>query len=77
MLEIKSSKYPSTPWPTRNSLAAIGHAISTQANTLDDIRSMAKDAVKCDIHDADSISDNIRLHSRRGRTLVRASRFLV
>ena len=40
---------------------ALGHSIFTQADTLDELREMVRDAVRCHF-DTDSIPAVIRLH---------------
>jgi len=35
--------------------SALGHGITTEADTLTDLRQMVKDAVQCHFHDAEPI----------------------
>jgi predicted RNase H-like HicB family nuclease len=41
--------------------SALGHGITTEADTLTDLRQMAKDAVQCHFHDAEQMPKIIRL----------------
>jgi predicted RNase H-like HicB family nuclease len=50
--------------------AAIGHGITTEADTLDNLRSMIKDAVQCHFHDAGDLPKIIRLHFVRDEVLA-------
>ena len=42
--------------------AAIGHGITTEADTIDDLRTMVKEAVQCHFHDSTEKPQIIRLH---------------
>jgi predicted RNase H-like HicB family nuclease len=42
--------------------AAIGYGITTEADTLDELRSMVKDAVACHFHDSENRPKIVRLH---------------
>jgi predicted RNase H-like HicB family nuclease len=42
--------------------AAIGYGITTQADTLDQLRNMVKDAVECHFLDAEDRPKIVRLH---------------
>jgi hypothetical protein len=42
--------------------SALGHGITTEADTLSDLREMVKDAVQCHFHDAEQTPKIIRLH---------------
>ncbi len=42
--------------------AAISHGITTEADTLDELRRMVKDAVECHFHDAENRPKIVRLH---------------
>jgi hypothetical protein len=49
---------------------AIGHGITTEADTLDNLRSMIKDAVRCHFHNANDLPKIIRLHFVRDEVLA-------
>jgi hypothetical protein len=40
--------------------SALGHGITTEADTFTDLRQMAKDAVQCHFHDAEQMPKIIR-----------------
>ena len=42
--------------------SALGHGITTEADTLADFRQMVRDAVQCRFHDAEQMPKIIRLH---------------
>jgi hypothetical protein len=50
--------------------AAISHGITTEADTLDDLRVMVKDAVQCHFYDAEEMPKIIRLHFVRDEVLA-------
>lgn len=50
---------------------ALGHGIHTQADTLEELRAMVKDAVACYFDDAAQSPKIIRLHFVRDEVLVR------
>jgi predicted RNase H-like HicB family nuclease len=50
--------------------AAIGHGITTEADTIDDLRAMAREAVQCHFHDAAEKPKIIRLHFVRDEVLA-------
>jgi len=54
--------------------AALGHGITTEADTLTDLREMVKDAVQCHFHDAEQMPKIIRLHFVRDEVLSRSCR---
>jgi hypothetical protein len=49
--------------------AALGHGITTEADTLTDLREMVKDAVQCHFHDAEQMPKIIRFHFVRDEVL--------
>src|ERR1700737_2853060 len=49
--------------------SALGHGITTEADTLTDLRQMVKDAVQCHFHDAEQMPKIIRLHFVRDEVL--------
>ena len=49
--------------------SALGHGITTEADTLSDLREMVKDAVQCHFHDAEQMPKIIRLHFVRDEVL--------
>ena len=49
---------------------AIGHGITTEADTLDNLRSMIKDAVRRHFHNANDLPKIIRLHFVRDEVLA-------
>ena len=49
--------------------AALGHAIVTQGDTLDELREMVRDAVRCHFHGREAPSV-IRLHFTRQEVLA-------
>ena len=50
--------------------AAIGHGITTEADTIDDLRTMVKEAVQCHFHDSTEKPKIIRLHFVRDEVLA-------
>jgi predicted RNase H-like HicB family nuclease len=50
--------------------AAIGHGITTEADTIDDLRTMVKEAVQCHFHDSTEKPKIIRLHFVREEVLA-------
>jgi hypothetical protein len=50
--------------------AAIGHGITTEADTIDDLRTMVKEAVQCHFHDSTEKPQIIRLHFVRDEVLA-------
>lgn len=50
--------------------AAIGHGITTEADTIDDLRTMVKEAVQCHFYDATEKPKIIRLHFVRDEVLA-------
>lgn len=50
--------------------AAIGHGITTEADTIDDLRAMVREAVQCHFHDAAEKPKIIRLHFVRDEVLA-------
>jgi predicted RNase H-like HicB family nuclease len=50
--------------------AAIGHGITTEADTIDDLRTMVKEAVQCHFSDATEKPKIIRLHFVRDEVLA-------
>ncbi len=50
--------------------AAIGRGITTEADTIDDLRTMVKEAVQCHFHDATEKPKIIRLHFVRDEVLA-------
>ena len=50
--------------------SALGHGITTEADTLSDLREMVKDAVQCHFHDAEQTPKIIRLHFVRDEVLT-------
>lgn len=49
--------------------SALGHGIHTQGETLDELRTMVRDAVRCYFDDASSMPKLIRLHFVREEVL--------
>jgi hypothetical protein len=49
--------------------SALGHGITTEADTLTDLRQMVRDAVQCHFHDAQQMPKIIRLHFVRDEVL--------
>ena len=49
--------------------SALGYGITTEADTLTDLRQMVKDAVQCHFHDAEQRPKIIRLHFVRDELL--------
>jgi hypothetical protein len=49
--------------------SALGHGITTEADTLSDFREMVKDAVQCHFHDSERMPKIIRLHFVREEVL--------
>ena len=49
---------------------AIGHGITTEADTIDDLRTMVKEAVQCHFYDAAEKPKIIRLHFVRDEVLA-------
>lgn len=49
--------------------STLGHGITTEADTLTDLRQMVRDAVQCHFHDAQQIPKIIRLHFVRDEVL--------
>jgi predicted RNase H-like HicB family nuclease len=52
------------------SAIALGHGICTQAETLEELRTMVKDAVACYFDESGSATRIIRLHFVRDEVLV-------
>lgn len=50
---------------------ALGHGITTQANTIDELRAMVRDAVNCFFADPQQAPKMIRLHFVRDEVLAR------
>ena len=50
--------------------AAIGHGITTEADTIDDLRTMVKEAVQCHFYNATEKPKIIRLHFVRDEVLA-------
>ena len=50
---------------------ALGHGITTQANTIDELRAMVRDAVSCFFADPQQAPKMIRLHFVRDEVLAR------
>jgi hypothetical protein len=50
--------------------AAIRHGITTEADNLDDLRAMVKEAVQCHFYDAQEKPKIIRLHFVRDEVLA-------
>jgi predicted RNase H-like HicB family nuclease len=50
--------------------AAIGHGITTEADTIDDLRTMVKEAVQCHFYDATEKPKIIHLHFVRDEVLA-------
>jgi predicted RNase H-like HicB family nuclease len=51
--------------------SALGYGITTQADTLEDLRNMVRDAVACYFDDLSSAPGIIRLHFVRDELLAR------
>ena len=49
--------------------SALGHGITTEADTLTDLRHMVRDAVQCHFHDAEQMPKIIRLHFVRDEVM--------
>ncbi|MEO7678815.1 MAG: 2-oxoisovalerate dehydrogenase [Verrucomicrobiota bacterium] len=50
---------------------ALGHGITTQAETVEELRTMVRDAVTCFFDDAEQAPKMIRLHFVRDEVLTR------
>jgi hypothetical protein len=50
--------------------AAIGHGITAEADNIDDLRTMVKEAVQCHFHDSTEKPKIIRLHFVRDEVLA-------
>jgi predicted RNase H-like HicB family nuclease len=50
---------------------ALGHGITTQANSIDELRAMVRDAVNCFFADPRQAPKMIRLHFVRDEVLAR------
>jgi predicted RNase H-like HicB family nuclease len=50
--------------------AAIGHGITTEADTIDDLRTMVKEAAQCHFSDATEKPKIIRFHFVRDEVLA-------
>ncbi|MDQ6631963.1 MAG: 2-oxoisovalerate dehydrogenase [Verrucomicrobiota bacterium] len=53
------------------SASALGHGITTQAETVEELRAMVRDAVGCFFDDTQQAPKLIRLHFVRDEVLVR------
>lgn len=49
--------------------SALGYGIHTQGETLEELRAMVRDAVRCYFEDADAVPKVIRLHIVREEVL--------